>query len=520
MEKIKHYVLGLFLVIALFGVGSQVTHAALSSTQINAIISLLESFGSDTQTTENVRAALEGRAQGGNTDVACISLTHDLYIGQNDAKTQGDVSELQQFLRQTGDFRYSSITGYYGPVTERAVGRFQERLGVVSGVDAPGYGRVGPQTRSAIAGVPCQGDVQTNTNTSNRTFSIVLTEPNKGGLFSVGDPLEITWNSQNIDTVEVIIFTPDFGGASSTVNISGTIQNTGTFTWAIDKDVLPTKDGALADNYGIRVRGGTYSGVYDIANEYFKVTTEETATTDLLLTTQKGLDPSTADVTAAIKGSQEQESVRSYTVKVACQEGVTAHTSSGVSVCGSQKQVYTANIHNPENDNVVWEFTGENTNTKRAGITVYLEMYSQSDTYLGGDMEVVTLEPGGDIAGTVPVSLKTTVSESSGTQSDALTAYIGGSKENSTVGYWILTIGCADGVAVEKDGENICGTDLRVNTDDIADPANDYLLTEAHITDNREIIPAESSAAVTLTLNAYDRSSNILGGDKKEIILD
>lgn len=64
-----------------------------------------------------------------------------------------DVSELQQFLSSTGDYTYGQITGYYGPVTEDAVKKFQCRVGVVCSGDAAstGYGVVGPATRSEIA---------------------------------------------------------------------------------------------------------------------------------------------------------------------------------------------------------------------------------------------------------------------------------------------------------------------------------------------------------------------------------
>lgn len=59
--------------------------------------------------------------------------------------TRGDqVSELQQRLKSTGYYSYSSITGYYGPITYEAVKAFQRAKGL--SVD----GMAGPKTLAAL----------------------------------------------------------------------------------------------------------------------------------------------------------------------------------------------------------------------------------------------------------------------------------------------------------------------------------------------------------------------------------
>ncbi|MEK7509853.1 MAG: peptidoglycan-binding domain-containing protein [Patescibacteria group bacterium] len=82
----------------------------------------------------------------------CTRLTRNLYFGLNDAQTGGQVSALQRFLTQTGDFTYGTITGYFGPATEQAVERFQCReMQLCDGSpETNGYGAVGPRTRAAI----------------------------------------------------------------------------------------------------------------------------------------------------------------------------------------------------------------------------------------------------------------------------------------------------------------------------------------------------------------------------------
>ena len=61
-----------------------------------------------------------------------------------------DVTRLQEFLAQDKDvYPEGEITGYFGPATERAVGRFQEKKGIASPGQS-GYGEVGPKTRAKV----------------------------------------------------------------------------------------------------------------------------------------------------------------------------------------------------------------------------------------------------------------------------------------------------------------------------------------------------------------------------------
>lgn len=88
----------------------------------------------------------------GSTILECEPITRSMYIGATDATTNGQVTRLQQFLTETGDYTFGRTTGYYGPATEAAVKRFQAREGIVSyGTPATtGYGLVGKRTREAI----------------------------------------------------------------------------------------------------------------------------------------------------------------------------------------------------------------------------------------------------------------------------------------------------------------------------------------------------------------------------------
>lgn len=76
---------------------------------------------------------------------ACPRITSSLGIGSRDGATYGAVSQLQQYLVQAGVYPEGQITGYYGPLTARAVARLQAQYGLDP------VGVFGPQTRALVA---------------------------------------------------------------------------------------------------------------------------------------------------------------------------------------------------------------------------------------------------------------------------------------------------------------------------------------------------------------------------------
>ena len=74
---------------------------------------------------------------------------------------QGDsgeeVEQLQEFLLKEGYFDHPRATGYFGPVTEKAVQEFQAAEGVVNDgtPETTGFGLVGPRTRGVLTQVTC-----------------------------------------------------------------------------------------------------------------------------------------------------------------------------------------------------------------------------------------------------------------------------------------------------------------------------------------------------------------------------
>ncbi|MFO0718491.1 MAG: peptidoglycan-binding protein [Candidatus Paceibacterota bacterium] len=112
--------------------------------QINALLAMI------TQLQQQLALLLSQ-----NTD--CTVITKDLYIGLNDSSTSGEVTKLQKFLKNQGDYTYPTITGFFGAATQSAVQKFQSRNAILySGSPATnGFGIVGPTTRGKIKTVSC-----------------------------------------------------------------------------------------------------------------------------------------------------------------------------------------------------------------------------------------------------------------------------------------------------------------------------------------------------------------------------
>ena len=159
MKKLKLAFAGLIyfgLISGAFIAMPSIASAALTESQIQAILSLLQSFGADQTVVGNVNSSLRGlptTGGGGGTIAFCPNFTYNLYLGLNDSETEAQVSQLQKFLAQDSSvYPEGTITGFYGPLTEQAVKRWQAQQGVVSSgsPDTTGYGVVGSRTREKI----------------------------------------------------------------------------------------------------------------------------------------------------------------------------------------------------------------------------------------------------------------------------------------------------------------------------------------------------------------------------------
>ncbi|HYF13042.1 MAG TPA: peptidoglycan-binding domain-containing protein, partial [Candidatus Paceibacterota bacterium] len=139
--------------------------AALTQSQIDAIVSLLTSFGADATTINNVKASLSGGtpsgggSSSGGSGAACFTWTRDLQQGSSGA----DVKALQVFLNSNAGTMVSASgagspgneTSTFGPATKAAVIKFQTANSV-----APAAGYFGAKSRAKVATM-CSGGTGT-----------------------------------------------------------------------------------------------------------------------------------------------------------------------------------------------------------------------------------------------------------------------------------------------------------------------------------------------------------------------
>lgn len=134
-----------------------------------------------------------------------IQSAHAAIVSQLSLGSQGEqVTQLQTYLATNASIYPSGlITGYFGPLTQAAVQRFQAAQGIVSsGTPATtGYGRVGPQTMAAInnlmgAGsqtywdtVPVLSAVSVQTGNTSVVFTWATNEPTQGQVYWDAAPI-------------------------------------------------------------------------------------------------------------------------------------------------------------------------------------------------------------------------------------------------------------------------------------------------------------------------------------------
>ncbi len=174
-KSVLSAVLGLSLMVPVMA-----NAAGLTTNQVSAIVSLLQSFGADAGVVSNVQLVLSGQPAPGTgtstmaqppmhgdndndkdkdkdkdqhhgmgnggmppgqmSKMACLSLSRDLGPGSHG----DDVKQLQQLLSDDKDTGFSAqTTGVFGPATSKAMMKFQLKNGIASS----GTGKVGPMTR-------------------------------------------------------------------------------------------------------------------------------------------------------------------------------------------------------------------------------------------------------------------------------------------------------------------------------------------------------------------------------------
>lgn len=186
---------------------------ALSFAQTNADVAAQAKALLDQITKLQAQLGLAQGGVGGATGGAC-------YTGGpvKPGASGANVTALQKFLAaDTAIYPEANISGFYGPLTQAAVGRWQAKNGIVSSGSPTtnGYGSVGPRTAAAMA-TPCGGVTGAQSG-----------DPVVGGFIKVsptsGEPplkviVEATINT--VKSCDAAIYTLNWGDGTLPISIS------------------------------------------------------------------------------------------------------------------------------------------------------------------------------------------------------------------------------------------------------------------------------------------------------------
>ncbi len=199
----KHTTIG-FLAAALVFVGSAapVRAAALTDSQVQAIVALLSSFGADASVISNVQTALSGGTPA--TGPSCYTFSYNLSLGA----TGPAVTALQSALGNDGE--QVTVSGTFDDQTASAVTGFQQKY--ASDILAPvglryGTGYVGASTRAKLNQL-CSSGGQQSTQTAPPTVtsapSISGVTVNNGTVMIYGTHFDLAGNQVVVDGTNAI----------------------------------------------------------------------------------------------------------------------------------------------------------------------------------------------------------------------------------------------------------------------------------------------------------------------------
>jgi peptidoglycan hydrolase-like protein with peptidoglycan-binding domain len=211
---------------------AQVASLLQMVTQLQQQLTQAESTTSAvTPIVKNVGTQTTGAA---DNSLACLTLNRNLWQGIRGA----DVSQLQILLQKTGDYTYHSVTGYYGPATEQAVQRYQQRKGIISygTPNTTGYGVVGPKTREymQVCGVAGFGRgpsrETTEMNESQKSESPIISNLTPDQLQIISPASNTTINIGDKITIRYIVGSGIVSGDPAIIDRSIVKANTNTKT--------------------------------------------------------------------------------------------------------------------------------------------------------------------------------------------------------------------------------------------------------------------------------------------------
>ncbi|KKW19744.1 MAG: hypothetical protein UY63_C0007G0028, partial [Parcubacteria group bacterium GW2011_GWA2_51_10] len=152
---------------------------------------------------------------------ACVALQYNLKYRMTDARTEGEVSLLQDFLQAEG-YLSSQPTGFFGLQTLAAAKKYQANVGL----SPTGY--VGPLTREKIKDATCDGG---GGGGGPGVGGIKVTAPNGGERWEIGQLNTITWGpysyNPNVNPANEVSVYLDRNHGGNLFTTAGRIMDTG-----------------------------------------------------------------------------------------------------------------------------------------------------------------------------------------------------------------------------------------------------------------------------------------------------
>jgi Putative peptidoglycan binding domain len=242
----KKYLVGVGTALALLaGLAIPVAQAsALTASQISAIVSLLQSFGADQTTVNNVQVALGGSPSSTSGQAFCYTFNNDLSVGSSGA----DVNALNQALSASG-IDISGNTSTFSENTAADVVTFQAKYGIRQ------TGYVGPVTRNQLNLLYGCGNQTTQPSTPQpvtstpvqSSASLTITYPTYGAILQIGQTYNITWkipdSEQSVNNFAVYLVGGSLGSTGSiflgTAYLPAHFGATPTFQWTVPSTIQP-----------------------------------------------------------------------------------------------------------------------------------------------------------------------------------------------------------------------------------------------------------------------------------------
>ncbi len=251
IAKVAAVAAGLAMATSMLSLAPMAQAAALTSAQVQSILSLLSSFGASSTVIANVQASLTGGTPSSTTTTtnsSSCSFTMSLTIGSRGS----DVTCLQNALIAGGYSIPAGATGYFGGETKAAVIAWQKAAGVT-----PAAGYFGPISRAAFNLGGSSSTTTTTTTTTGGTTTVTGTGL-KISLSPTSPNGTVLVAGQGIGDLGDFVFT---NPTASPINVTGlTFNRTGISNDATLANVYLFNGGTrITDSAGVSAGQFSYS---------------------------------------------------------------------------------------------------------------------------------------------------------------------------------------------------------------------------------------------------------------------